>query len=114
MLLTLCSGPGPLSAACVPQSKSPRCRPRIEFGDVLIEGPLPGEPQADCMGVYELQDKVVNGRPVYQLQGAETDLFLYYASSDKWYISDREDMRLGRARGWCQVMSQALTPDKIV
>jgi hypothetical protein len=112
MLLTLCSAPNPSSAAFLMQPQSIRCRPRVEFGDVLVEGPLPGEPQADCMGVYELQDKVVNGRPVYQQQG-ETDLFLYYASSDKWYISDGEDMRLGRPRGWCQVMSQALSPDRI-
>lgn len=112
MLLTLCSAPNASSMAWLMQPESLRCRPRVEFGDVLVEGPQPGEPQADCMGVYELQDKVVNGRAVYQQQG-ETDLFLYYASTDKWYISDGEDMRLGRPRGWCQVMSQAITPDRI-
>lgn len=112
MLLTLCAAPNPSSAAWLLQPESPRCRPRVEFGDVLVEGPQPGEPQADCMGVYELQDKVVNGRPVYQQQG-ETDLFLYFANSDKWYISDGEDMRLGKPRGWCQVQSHALSPEKI-
>eukprot|EP00747_Dinoflagellata_sp_TGD_P184766 gnl/TRDRNA2_/TRDRNA2_40706_c0_seq1.p1 gnl/TRDRNA2_/TRDRNA2_40706_c0~~gnl/TRDRNA2_/TRDRNA2_40706_c0_seq1.p1 ORF type:complete len:566 (+),score=104.32 gnl/TRDRNA2_/TRDRNA2_40706_c0_seq1:34-1731(+) len=89
-----------------------RTRPRAEYGDVLIEGNQPCEPQADCMGVYELQDRVVNGRPVYQQQ-SEADLYLYYASTDKWYISDGEDMRSGRARGWCQVVSQAARPDQI-
>lgn len=112
MLLTLSSMPNPSSAAWLKQPQSPRCQPRVEFGDVLVEGPKLGEPQADCMGVYELQDKVVNGRPVYQQQG-ETDLFLYYAKTDKWYISDGEDMRSGRPRGWCQVVSQALSPDHI-
>lgn len=101
------------SARQLPQSLAPqRTRPRIEFGDILIEGPSSGEPQADCVGIYELCDLTINGRPVYQQHG-ETDLFLYFSSTDKWYISDGEDMRLGRPRGWCQVASQALVPSQI-
>jgi len=111
MLLTLCPAQN-LTSMLGLQPQSSRTRPRIEFGDLLVEGPQPGEPQADCMGVYELQDWLINGRPVYQQQG-DTDLYLYYASTEKWYISDGEDMRSGRPRGWCQVTSQAMAPDKI-
>merc|ERR1711865_698927 len=67
----------------------------------------------DCMGIYELQEQVVNGRPVYRQQGG-ADMYLFYASrGSKWCISDGEDMWAGRPKGWCYVVSQALTPDQI-
>eukprot|EP00928_Gymnodinium_smaydae_P053743 TRINITY_DN37670_c0_g1_i1.p1 TRINITY_DN37670_c0_g1~~TRINITY_DN37670_c0_g1_i1.p1 ORF type:complete len:587 (-),score=114.41 TRINITY_DN37670_c0_g1_i1:47-1774(-) len=111
MLLTLSSSPVIPSAS---GSTSQRTQPRADFGDVLLEGRQPGEPQAECMGVYEVLDRVVNGRFVYQQQ-CETDLqlYLYYTTNEKWYVSDAEDMLAGRPRGWCQVTSQAQTPDKI-
>merc|ERR1712151_769965 len=85
-----------------------------QVGDIVIEGQLPGDLQHDCMGIYELQEQAVNGRPVYRQQGG-ADMYLFYASrGSKWCISDGEDMWAGRPKGWCYVVSQALTPDQIM
>ena len=78
------------------------------------------------MGLYELiEGKVVNGRGVWQYRGTSTmntsmssprrcQRFLYYVSTRKWRLSDREDMEEGKARGYLRVASSALTPDQVL
>jgi hypothetical protein len=69
------------------------------------------------MGVYELMEgKVVSRRAVWQKQeGEETFLygggkFVYYASSNGWFISTREHMETGKSAGHLHLPSTALTP----
>lgn len=64
------------------------------------------------MGVYELPEgNQVNARGVRKRTGQ--GWFMYYASSDKWYIGSREGIEAGKTYGWLCVASTALTPDKI-
>ena len=79
---------------------------------ILLEGQQQGDHQHDLMGVYELMDKKFNGRGVWQMAGGQ-ECFMYYGSTKKWFISDREDMEAGKASGWMRVASTALTPDQI-
>jgi hypothetical protein len=48
---------------------------------------------------------------VWKATGKEA--FMYYGSSNGWYIYDREHMEAGKAEGWVIVASTALTPVKI-
>jgi hypothetical protein len=71
-----------------------------------------GDPQQDAMGVYELEEgKEVNARGVWKATGKER--FMFYASNNQWWTSDRESMEAGWAAGCMWVASTALTPDKI-
>jgi hypothetical protein len=70
------------------------------------------------MGVYELvEGKEVNGRGVWQVAGGKGcwpwGCFMYYASSKKWYVSNRADMEVEKCAGWMTVASTALAPDQI-
>ena len=82
---------------------------------IQISGQSSGDHQHNKMGVYELQDVSthwVNGRGVWKREGKED--YLYYASSGKWYVSDKENMLAGKATGWVHTAADtALTPDKI-
>jgi hypothetical protein len=90
----------------------------------------------DSMGSYMLvEDEFVNGRCVWQIQRDEqegsdaddsedddgdddeddddddnTDIFLYYADTNQWYISLRENMQAGTPHGWMRLQSDAATP----
>jgi hypothetical protein len=79
---------------------------------IVVEGQEEGDHHQDKMGVYELvEGKQVNARGVWKRTGKEE--FMYYASShNEWWISFRESMEAGEARGWMYVASTALTPDK--
>jgi hypothetical protein len=82
-------------------------------GDIRVEGQQQGDPQHDCMGVYELMEgKEVNGRGVWQMAGGQED-FMYYSSNKKWYINARASMEAGKDAGWMSVASSALTPNQI-
>jgi hypothetical protein len=80
---------------------------------IKLEGQEEGDPLQDLMGVYELEEgKEVNARGVWKATGKED--FMFYASSpNEWFISDRETMEAGGAKGCMSVASTALTPDKI-
>jgi hypothetical protein len=85
---------------------------------IVVEGQEEGDHQQDVMGVYELvEGKEVNARGVWKLTSKEE--FMWYAQRQKdddkrwhWWISDRESMEAGKAEGWMNVASTALTPDK--
>jgi hypothetical protein len=79
---------------------------------LVVEGRPENRPQ--LMGVYALmKGKVVSGRAVWQKQGNEVEIFLYYASSiNRWHFSIREDMEIGRPAGFMSLISAALTPDQ--
>ena len=65
------------------------------------------------MGMYELMEgKEVNGRGVWQAAGGQ-ELFMYYASTKEWWIGGRASMEAGKASGWMNVASAALTPDQV-
>jgi hypothetical protein len=72
------------------------------------------------MGMYELvEGKEVNGRGVWQMTGGH-EYFMYYAKRNKsddkrwhWYINDRAKMEAGKAGGFVNVASTALTPDQV-
>jgi hypothetical protein len=65
------------------------------------------------MGIYELiEGKVVNRRAVWQKQGGAKERFLYYASSNKWYVSKMERMETGCSKGFIKLATTALTPDQ--
>jgi len=84
-----------------------------ELGDIVIDGQLPSEPCALCMGAYELQpDRVINGRAVWKA-AAGNDRFIYYADCGAWMVGAEESMLLGRSRGLLKATSAALTPDRI-
>jgi hypothetical protein len=62
---------------------------------------------AGCLGVFELQTEVVQGRPTYKKRGKK--LFLYYSTIGKWTIgSDTSD-----PKGNWKATSDAMTPDAI-
>ena len=84
---------------------------RFEGEDLELAG-LEGTYKADhCAGVYRrLGGWVVNDRPVWQKQGGGTECFVYYANSGKWWVGEREDMEIGKAKGW--VHSQ-VTPAEV-
>jgi hypothetical protein len=65
------------------------------------------------MGAYALvEGKEVNGRGVWQLAGGK-EVFIHYASTKQWWISNRADMEAGKARGYIRVASPALAPDQV-
>ena len=82
---------------------------------IQISGQASGDHHHVLMGVYELQDVSthwVNGRGVWKQERG--DAYLYYSSNGKWWVSDKEDMLAGKARGWLKTAADsALTPDKI-
>jgi hypothetical protein len=66
------------------------------------------------MGMYELMEgKEVNGRGVWECKGWVHSTFMYYGSTKKWFISDREYMEAGKNAGFVSVASSALTPDQV-
>jgi hypothetical protein len=70
-------------------------------------------------GVYQLlEGKVVNRRPVWKKHERGTDRYLFYTSSNEWYVSDREDMVRGctsqnSALATLCIVTKALTPDHL-
>jgi hypothetical protein len=65
------------------------------------------------MGVYALMEgKVVNRRAVWQQQGGDEDVFLYYSAGREWLFSDREELETSGSRGYMGLVSAALTPDQ--
>jgi hypothetical protein len=80
--------------------------------NILLEGQQQGDQNHHLMGMYELMEgKEVNGRGVWQMAG-EKELFMYYASTKQWSISNREAMEAGSG-GVIKVASTALTPDQV-
>ena len=85
---------------------------------LVVEGQEEGEPQHDKMGRYELvEGKIVNGRGVWQRkEGKEgqKELYLFYASSQEWFIGDKATMEAGEAAGYVAsaVAASALTPNQ--
>jgi hypothetical protein len=88
------------------QAKQAR-RIKIEGGDTRLL-------RTRVNGVYKLEEgNEVNGRGVWKCAGYVSTVFMYYASSNEWWISDRVTMEAGRAAGFMSAASTALTPDKI-
>jgi mannose-6-phosphate isomerase-like protein (cupin superfamily) len=84
-----------------------------QTSSIMLEGQEEGGPQHGLMGEYELvEGKEVNRRGVWQKMEGGQELFMYYASTKKWYISGRESMEAGKAAGAMRVASTALTPDQ--
>jgi hypothetical protein len=82
---------------------------------LTVEGQPVGNHQHDMMGVYEqLEGKKVNRRGVWQMVGGGKDIFMYYASNNKWFVGKgMAAMEAGKAAGAMGVASSALTPEKI-
>ena len=59
------------------------------------------------LGVFELQDEVVQGRPTYKKPGEE--VFLYYSTGGSWMVSDDTS----KATGWWKATSAAKMPSAI-
>jgi hypothetical protein len=79
---------------------------------ISLTGLQPSERHYKCMGVYKLAvGMVVSGRGVWKQVG-EGDRWLFYVSSEKWFVSDEEDMVQEKGRGWIHVSSTAITPDR--
>jgi carnosine N-methyltransferase len=70
-----------------------------------------------AMGLYELvPGKVENKRAVWRRQNncqeECEERFLYYAITNEWIISDKEDMDAGESEGYLSIETCALTPDQ--
>jgi hypothetical protein len=76
-----------------------------------MKGQEEGDDQHCLMGMYELvEGKVVHGRGVWQLG----DRYLFYIKTvGRWYVSDKAGMEASEEAGWINVVSSALTPDRI-
>jgi hypothetical protein len=83
-----------------------------ESRTLLVEGLE--DDRNGMMGVYNLMHgKVVSGRAVWQSSDGGTERFLFYASTNEWYVgSDRAGMEQGHDKGWMLLTTTALTPDR--
>jgi hypothetical protein len=79
---------------------------------LVVEG-LAGHVHS-LMGMYALvEGRVVNRRAVWQKQGGDGEMFLYYSTVNQWLFSDREELETGGCSGYMSLASAALTPDQI-
>jgi hypothetical protein len=77
------------------------------FGDVALVAEGYAGSSASFLGLFELQEVVVQGRPTYKKEGRE--VFLYYNTAGCWRVGpDTSD-----PKGWWRVESAALTPAAI-
>ena len=77
------------------------------FGDVALMAEGYAGAFAKYLGVFELQEDVVQERPTYKKKGQK--LFLFYNTAGCWLVgSDTSD-----PRGWWKVASAATTPGAI-
>jgi ribosomal protein S19 len=65
------------------------------------------EHNTTCLGVFELQEAMVQGRPTYKQPGS--DKKLYYNSNSNWMVGTDTS----KTAGWWSVKSTAMTPDEI-
>ena len=85
---------------------------------LVVEGQEEGEVQHGMMGRYELMEgKVVNGRGVWQRKKGkegQKEMYLYYASTQEWFIGTKATMEAGEATGYVRsaATASALTPDQ--
>eukprot|EP00937_MAST-01D_sp_MAST-1D-sp2_P007985 g7985.t1 len=81
---------------------------------VEFEGQPASEPHASYMGTYsQVAGKEMNGRGVWR-SDTHADCFMYYATSNDWFVGRGEDMRKGRPSGWWRVTGTAAqTPNLI-
>jgi hypothetical protein len=82
-----------------------------ELYDLVLEGQEKGEPCHSHMGTYvRVKDLKKNGRGVWRLKSIEA--YLWY-SKEGWFVSGRDEMDSGWARGVVRARSSASTPDRI-
>ena len=75
-------------------------------GDVALQAEGYAGRNAGKLGVFELQEEVVQDRPTYKKQGEEQ--FLFYTGGS-WMVGDDTS----KAKGWWSVTSTARTPGAI-
>ena len=116
----LCTPPAPDGLQTPPASGSAAAvRKSVDDAELLqartlvVKGLKRGHRLQTIMGEYELlEEKVVNGREVWQTRG-DAAAFLFYSRTGKWCISTRrENMETGASRGQLYVESTAPTPDQ--
>jgi hypothetical protein len=77
------------------------------FGDIALQANGYTGKNAGCLGVFELQAEVVQGRPTYKKRGKEE--FLFYSTNGCWMVSDDTS----ETKGWWLAKSGARTPGAI-
>jgi hypothetical protein len=89
--------------------------------DVVLEGQQECEMMHGHMGVYErVKGEMVNGKGVWgkiKTEGLseDKDHVLYYASKkNRWMVSTRNQMEMGKAKGAICSFSYAATPDQSI